>query len=175
MFRLAHLCSNQQNDGVREGQPCVGFNAEQLEECDLEGKDNFLQRIDFLKQTTTHLARLGSNNHMLFTYKRKRGQAVCLRHDHDACVWIIDTVDDDNHWDVRHAYSFPGFGYVEASKTNKKFCVSPSGKILKTFQHIFFVKKRIINYQEKNAHVIILVCRRFVHSYSGTYEAHISL
>ncbi|XP_020300611.1 nudC domain-containing protein 1 [Pseudomyrmex gracilis] len=159
--RLAHLCSNQQND-VREGQPCVGFNAEQLEECDLEGKDNFLQRIDLLKQTTTHLARLGSNNHMLFTYKRKRGQAVCLRHDHDACVWAIDTVDDENQWDVRHAYSFPGFGYVEASKTNKKFCVSPSDgsyiAIVEHTRHIFLYDKPDVGEQIAKQRIVDLNC-----------------
>lgn len=130
IYRLAHLCTDQ-NSNTGGDQPCVGFNAEQLEECDLEGKDNFLQRINFSIQTTTHLARLGSNNHVLFTCKRKYGQAVCLRHDHDACVWIIDDVGDDTQWDIRHTHNFPRFGYVEASKTNKKFCVSPAGKTLR--------------------------------------------
>ncbi|XP_025990887.1 nudC domain-containing protein 1 isoform X2 [Solenopsis invicta] len=122
--RLAHLCTDQQNNSVGGDQPCVGFNAEQLEECDLEGKDNFLQRINLLTRATTHLARLGSNNHVLFTYKRC-GQIVCLRYDHDACIWEIGNGNDDTQWNLKHVHSFPGFGYVEASKTNKKFCVSP--------------------------------------------------
>lgn len=116
----------------------MGFNAEQLEECDLEGKDNFLQRINLLTRTTTHLARLGSNNHVLFTCKRKHGQMVCLRYDHDACVWEIDNKDDDIEWNLRHVHSFFGFGYVEASKTNKKFCVSPIGKVIEIFFKYYF-------------------------------------
>lgn len=142
----------------------MGFNAEQLEECDLEGKDNFLQRINLLTQRTTHLARLGSNNHMLFTYKRKHGQTVCLRHDHDACVWIIDDAQDDTQWGIKHIYSFPGFGYVEASKTNKKYCVSPTGKILNNNLTFFQDYKRILIYNH-----ISIYCRWFICSYSGTY------
>ncbi|XP_029659461.1 nudC domain-containing protein 1 isoform X1 [Formica exsecta] len=142
--RLAHLCTDQ-NSSTGGDQPCVGFNAEQLEECDLEGKDNFLQRINLSMQTTTHLARLGSNNHVLFTCKRKYGQAVCLRHDHDACVWVIDDVNDDAEWDIKHTHSFPRFGYVEASKTNKKFCVSPTDgsyiAIVEHVRHVFLYEK----------------------------------
>lgn len=120
------MCTDQAT-GKSEGQPCLGFNAEQLEECDLEGKDNLLQRIDLFKQENTHLAMLGTNNHVLFTYKTKSGQAICLRHDNDGCLWITGKA-DDTKWDMEHYYTFPGFGYVEASKTNKKFCVSPVGK-----------------------------------------------
>lgn len=134
LYRLAHLCTDQQgNKVINEDQPCVGFNAEQLEECDLEGKDNFLQRINLLTRTTTHLARLGNNNHILFTYEKKHGQMVCLRYDHDACLWEMSNGGDDAQWNLRHVCSFPGFGYVEASKTNKKFCVSPIGKTSEIF------------------------------------------
>ncbi|XP_072753953.1 nudC domain-containing protein 1 [Anoplolepis gracilipes] len=141
--RLAHLCTDQNSNGG--DQPCIGFNVEQLEECDLEGKDNFLQRINLSTRTTTHLARLGSNNHVLFTCERKYGQAVCLRHDHDACVWIIDDVNDNAEWGIKHIHSFPRFGYVEASKTNKKFCVSPSDgpyiAIIEHTRHVFLYEK----------------------------------
>ncbi|XP_019697360.1 nudC domain-containing protein 1 isoform X2 [Harpegnathos saltator] len=144
--RLAHLCTDQQSNSIREGQPCVGFNAEQLEECDLEGRDNFLQRINLSTRTLTHLARLGSNNHVLFTYERKHGQMICLRHDHDACVWVTDdTCDDYTQWDIQHIHNFPGFGYVEASKTNKKFCVAPIDgsyiAIAEHARHIFLYEK----------------------------------
>lgn len=136
IYRLAHLCTDQTNTSVGEGQPCIGFNSEQLEECDLEGKDNFLQRINLHTQATTHLARLGSNNHILFTYKLKDGQVICLRHDHDACIWLTDDL-ANKQWNLKHVYSFPGFGYVEASKTNKKFCVSPIGKTFEKSLDIF--------------------------------------
>lgn len=142
--RLAHLCTDQ-NSNTGGDQPCIGFNAEQLEECDLEGKDNFLQRINLSTQTTTHLARLGSNNHVLFTCKRKYGQAVCLRHDHDACVWMINDMGDDTQWGIKHIHNFSRFGYVEASKTNKKFCVSPTDgsyiAIVEHTRHVFLYEK----------------------------------
>lgn len=128
LYRLAHLCTNQIDN--KQEQPCLGFNAEQLEECDLEGKDNLLLRIDLVEQTNTHLAMLGTSNHVLYTYKTKNGQAICLRHNNDGFLWITDQV-NDNKWNIKHYYTFPGFGYVEASKSNKKFCVSPTGKYLK--------------------------------------------
>ncbi|XP_017790405.1 PREDICTED: nudC domain-containing protein 1 [Habropoda laboriosa] len=140
---LAHLCTDQV-DSKQEGQPCLGFNSEQLEECDLEGKDNLLQRIDLVAQENTHLAMLGTSNHVLFTYKTKSGQAICLRHDNDGCLWITGKV-DDTKWNMEHYYTFPGFGYVEASKSNKKFCVSPADgsyvAILEHTRYIFLYKK----------------------------------
>lgn len=105
----------------------VGFNAEQLEECDLQGRDNFLQRINLRDHSTTHLVMLGTSNHVLFTHKLKAGQALCLRHDHHGVVWIPEQ-EESGQWGIRHVCTFPGFGYVEASKTNKKFCVSPPSK-----------------------------------------------
>lgn len=140
--RLAHLCTDQMDN--KQGQPCLGFNAEQLEECDLEGKDNLLQRIDLITQENTHLAMLGINNHVLYTYKTKSGQAICLRHDNDGCLWISGQV-NDTEWNIKHHYTFPGFGYVEASKSNKKFCLSPSDgsyvAILEHTRYIFLYKR----------------------------------
>ncbi|XP_043665320.1 nudC domain-containing protein 1 [Vespula pensylvanica] len=142
--RLAHLCSENSDAPGGEGQPYLGFNSEQLEECDIEGKDNILQRINLISQKTTHLATLGTNNHVLFTYKMKFGQAICLRHDHDGCLWITDIV-EDNIWNIKHTTTFPGFGYVEASKSNKKFCVcSPDGSyvaIIEHTRHVFLYEK----------------------------------
>lgn len=141
--KLAHMCTNRV-DGKLEGQPCLGFNAEQLEECDLEGKDNLLQRVHLAPQENTHLAMLGASNHVLFTYKTKSGQAICLRHDNDGCLWVTGQADDIK-WDMEHCYTFPGFGYVEASKSNKKFCVSPVDgsyvAILEHTRYIFLYKR----------------------------------
>ncbi|XP_018350171.1 PREDICTED: nudC domain-containing protein 1 [Trachymyrmex septentrionalis] len=161
--RLAHLCTDQQNNSVGGDQPCVGFNAEQLEECDLEGKDKFLQRINFLTQATTHLARLGSNNHVLFTYKRKYGQTVCLRYDHDACIWEMDNGNDNTQWNLQHVHSFPGFGYVEASKSNKKFCVSPIDgsyiAIVKHTRHVFLYERPDVEAKSAKQRIIDLDCQ----------------
>jgi hypothetical protein len=69
---------------------------------------------------------LGSNNRILFIEKQSFGQMICLRHDHDGCIWKIKDSDSED-WELEHIHTFPGFGYVEASKTNKKFCVSSPG------------------------------------------------
>lgn len=147
--RLAHLCSDEA-DNKQQGQPCLGFNAEQLEECDLEGKDNLLQRIDLVEEKNTHVAMLGASNHVLFTCKTKSGQAICLRHDNDGCMWVTGEV-DDTKWNMEHYYTFPGFGYVEASKSNKKFCVSPTDgsyvAILEHTRYIFLYKRPEPNVQ----------------------------
>ncbi|XP_017760282.1 PREDICTED: nudC domain-containing protein 1 [Eufriesea mexicana] len=155
--RLAHLCTDQANS--KQGQPCLGFNAEQLEECDLEGKDNLLQRIDLITQENTHLAMLGASNHVLFTYKTISGQAICLRHDNDGCLWITGKV-DEMKWNMKHHYTFPGFGYVEASKSNKKFCVSPADglyvAILEHTRYIFLYKRPESNIQVEKQWIVDL-------------------
>ncbi|KZC07704.1 PREDICTED: nudC domain-containing protein 1 [Dufourea novaeangliae] len=156
--RLAHLCTDQ-TDSKLEGQPCIGFNSEQLEECDLEGKDNLLQRINLVTQENTHLAMLGTNNHVLFTYKTKSGQAICLRHDNDGCLWITGKA-DDTKWNIENRYIFPGFGYVEASKSNKKFCVSPYDgsyvAILEHARYIFLYKRPELNSQIEKQWIVDL-------------------
>ncbi|XP_043285241.1 nudC domain-containing protein 1 [Venturia canescens] len=140
--RLSHLCTSDSETG--EGQPLVGFNADQLEECDLQDQDNFLQRINLNEHSTTHLAMLGSSNHVLFTQKLTFGQRLCLRHDHHGCIWIPRDNDTEN-WDVEHVDTFPGIGYVEASKTNKKFCISPPNgsyvAIVEHTRHAFLYEK----------------------------------
>lgn len=65
----------------------IGFNSEQLEDCDITGEENILQRINLVTHSTTHLAMLGHSNRVLFTEKYSSGHAVCLRHSHDGCIW----------------------------------------------------------------------------------------
>ncbi|XP_063993014.1 nudC domain-containing protein 1 [Diachasmimorpha longicaudata] len=126
--RLSHLCTDQPEDAP--AQPAIGFNAEQLEECDLEGDQSYLQRIDLQEHLTTHLALLGNNNRLLFTQAHR----LCIRQDHDGCVWRL--VEDPTDWTVQHESSLPGFGYVEASKSNKKFCVCPrNGHYVAIIEH----------------------------------------
>ncbi|XP_034950207.1 nudC domain-containing protein 1 [Chelonus insularis] len=131
--RLSHLCTEQQ-DGNNE-QSVIGFNSEQLEECDLEDNDNTLQRINLKTQTTTNFAIFGSRNRVLFGYKSKSCQILCSRYDHDACIWELkDSRSDD--WAISHTTTFPGFGYVEASKNNKKFCLlAPNFSYIAIIEH----------------------------------------
>ncbi|KAJ8670273.1 hypothetical protein QAD02_001532 [Eretmocerus hayati] len=141
--RLAHLCSSVQESNS-QGHPTIGFNSEQLEECDLSGAENILQRINFTTHTATHIVMIGSSNRIIFCEKRNNEQVICLRHDHDGCLWSIKdspTVE----WELKHTCTYPGFGYVEASKTNKKFCSSPPNQsfisIVEHTRHIFLYEK----------------------------------
>ncbi|XP_011505619.1 PREDICTED: nudC domain-containing protein 1 [Ceratosolen solmsi marchali] len=132
--RFSHLCSNQQEVNAQD-QPAIGFNSEQLEECDLSGSENILQRINFANHSITHMAILGSSNRILFIEKQSSGQIICLRHDHDGCIWMMKESNNED-WELEHIHTFPGFGYVEASKTNKKFCVSPpDGSFIAVVEH----------------------------------------
>ncbi|XP_015110562.1 nudC domain-containing protein 1 [Diachasma alloeum] len=135
--RLSHLCTDQPEGAT--AQPAIGFNAEQLEECDLEGDQSYLQRIDLQEHLTTHLAILGTNNRLLFTQTHR----LCIRQDHDGCVWSL--LEAPNDWNVQHESTFPGFGYVEASKSNKKFCISPQNgdyvAIVEHNRHAFIYEK----------------------------------
>lgn len=110
-----------------QSQPAIGFNAEQLEECDLSEDENILQRINLSNHEITHMVMLGSSNRVLFSEKEPFEEVVCLRHDHDGCIWKIKENTDDD-WYFEHVHTFPGIGYVEASKTNKKFCLASHGK-----------------------------------------------
>ncbi|XP_011311454.1 nudC domain-containing protein 1 [Fopius arisanus] len=135
--RLSHLCTDASE--VETGQPAIGFNADQLEECDLEGNQSYLQRINLEFHLTTHLAILGTNNRLLFT----QHQRLCIRQDHDGCVWHLQEVPND--WQLNHESTFPGFGYVEASKSNKKFCISPGNGhyvvIVEDTRHAFIYER----------------------------------
>lgn len=72
---------------------------------------------------------LGSSNRVLFSEKEHSGEIVCLRHDHDGCIWKMkETINID--LEFKHLHTFPGFGYVESSKTNKKLCLASPGKLI---------------------------------------------
>jgi len=49
----------------------------------------------------------------------------------------MDDANDDVKWNIKHIHDFPVFGYVEASKINKKFCVAPIGKIFRKIIYIY--------------------------------------
>ncbi|XP_046624693.1 nudC domain-containing protein 1 isoform X1 [Neodiprion virginianus] len=157
--RLAYLCTEE--PGTGGGHPMLGFNSEQLEECDIQERENQFQRINIDSHKTTHLVILGANNCVLFTQRVKHGQLLCLRHDHDGCVWVAGESNDE-HWRLKHISTFPGFGYVEASKTNKKFCVSPPNgsyvAIVEHARHVFLYEKPVGNSKIGHQRIVDLGC-----------------
>jgi hypothetical protein len=53
--------------------------------------------------------------------------ALCLRHDVDGCLWQFESPKEDGHWPCTHIGTFLAFGYVQASKQEKKFCTCSPG------------------------------------------------
>ncbi|GAB1597442.1 nudC domain-containing protein 1-like [Argonauta hians] len=125
--RLSHLTSEQWNPNPDEqNKP---FNSQQLEDCDLyPDSQAMLVRIDGVTHKITHQAHLGSHQWLFNTFTDvEKIPAVCLRHDVDGLVWQLG---DDDSLDLamppwRHIATFNAFGYVQASKQQKKFSACP--------------------------------------------------
>ncbi|XP_014786647.1 nudC domain-containing protein 1 [Octopus bimaculoides] len=125
--RLSHLTSEQWNpDPDKHNKP---FNSQQLEDCDAyPDTQAMLVRIDGVKHEITHQAHLGSHQWLFNTFTDvEKAPAVCLRHDVDGLVWQLG---DDDSFDLatqpwRHVATFNAFGYVQASKQQKKFSTCP--------------------------------------------------
>lgn len=107
-------------------RPLKSFNVQQLEECDelpeesasiwqLDGETHgILQQVDI------------SSYQWLFCGTLTRGSAppLCLRHDVDGVVWQPEVSPDDGSLAWRHVSTFNAFGYVQASKQERKFTVN---------------------------------------------------
>jgi hypothetical protein len=65
----------------------------------------------------------------LFSVRMKADDvpALCLRHDVDGCLWQFESPEEDGHWPCTHIGTFLAFGYVQASKQQKKFCTCSPG------------------------------------------------
>lgn len=121
--KLAHLCSEQE-EGV---QP--SFNTQQLEECDAVTCDtSSLLRLHSSSHLVTHEVSLSSSQWLFkVVCEPSETPAICCRHDVDACIWQMKEVKtDDKTWPHEHVGTFSAFGYVQASKSQKKFLASPS-------------------------------------------------
>ncbi|XP_043921692.1 nudC domain-containing protein 1 [Protopterus annectens] len=114
---LMHLTSAELNSD-RDGGPC---NAQEVEECDLGPEDtSCLTRFEGSTMKATHVVSLASHQY-LFTVAVDPAKmpCFCLRHDVDALLWQPQADQKENMWD--HVATFNAFGYVQASKQDKKF------------------------------------------------------
>lgn len=121
--RLAHLCSDQE---VTDNTHTPAFNSEQLEECDTGNTNIVLVRLDPSNHSISHQASLGGHQ-ALFTTRLSATSvpALCLRHDVDGCMWqpLPSPKPDLSVWPIDHVGTFHAFGYVQASKQQKKFSI----------------------------------------------------
>ncbi|XP_039275475.1 nudC domain-containing protein 1 [Nilaparvata lugens] len=127
--RLSHLCSDTPVKDIDVCGSAPSFNMEQLEDCDsTPGEYKVLMRVDGVTHEVTGEYTLAGHQ-WLFSIEQSTSSAaaICIRHDVDACVWQPRAV---NHppaapWPCQHIGTFYAFGYVQASKQNKKFLLSP--------------------------------------------------
>lgn len=84
---------------------------------------SYLVRIDIATMTVTHKLNLGSNR-PLFTLHQKPGAlpAIVIRSDVDALIWAPKlSPTNPSDWHLSHEATLNAFGYVQASKEQKKY------------------------------------------------------
>ncbi|XP_058821774.1 nudC domain-containing protein 1 [Topomyia yanbarensis] len=138
--------AEETRDGAVDEMPPVSNLASQLEDCDfgITGQDAeyTIERLSLASHETTHKVFLGSNA-PLFTVCLRPGfpAALALRHDVDACLWLQQAGTD---WSLRHEGTLHAFGYVQASKQQRKFLTcSPDldyAVICEAERHVFIYK-----------------------------------
>lgn len=105
--------------------------------------------MDAITHQTTHKANLGSNNPVLFTLCLRAGSplALALRNDVDTCVWlpyIQPSIENELTLNIKHEGTLNAFGYIQASKEQKKFMQCPPDMnyaiICEPHRHIFVYK-----------------------------------
>ncbi|RZF41823.1 hypothetical protein LSTR_LSTR005285 [Laodelphax striatellus] len=126
--RLSHLCSDTQVKDIDVCGSAPSFNMEQLEDCDsTPGEYKALMRLDGVTHEITGEYTLAGHQ-WLFSVQQtaSAAPAICIRHDVDACVWQPQVATEASAlWPCQHTSTFYAFGYVQASKQNKKFLLSP--------------------------------------------------
>jgi hypothetical protein len=113
------------------------------------------ERFDGETQKVTHRIPLGRIGPLFSLNLRPNDPpAIVLRFDHDACVFLqtnSSNVQDSSKWNLRHVGTLAAFGYIQASKQQKKFITCNGnmdyGIISESERHIF-VYKRSDNWSE---------------------------
>lgn len=109
----------------------------------------FLERLDATTHEGTHKVFLGMN-HPLFATTLRPGfpRAIAIRNDVDCCLWLQMTPTDDT-WELKHESSLHAFGYIQASKRERKYLMcSPDTNlavISETSRHLFIYKNTYKN------------------------------
>ena len=112
---LPHLTTDRPIAAQPELQP--GLNSEELEECDTCDTED---RLVWGGGGGVEVASLEGRQHLL-TLPSAGGAApqLCTRHDVDGLVWRLEGEG------AVHVATFPALGYVQASKTQRRFLAAP--------------------------------------------------
>ncbi|XP_061163412.1 nudC domain-containing protein 1-like isoform X2 [Saccostrea echinata] len=120
--RLAGLTSDQLNPDPEEGKE-KPYNSQQLEECDVFPEESSsLMRFDGDTHKITHQTSTGSHQFLFSaSLDKDKPPAPCLRHDVDGIMWQPENLCKETELPWQHVATFNAFGYVQASKQNRKF------------------------------------------------------
>lgn len=105
----------------------------------------FLGRLESTSHKTSHKIFLGSN-HPLFSAVLRPGfpKAIAVRNDVDCCLWLQSVSPSDEDWALRHEATLHAFGYIQASKRERKYLMcSPDTNlavICESSRHVFIYK-----------------------------------
>ncbi|MFH4973639.1 hypothetical protein AB6A40_000348 [Gnathostoma spinigerum] len=100
-----------------------GFNTEQLEECDVSAEE--IHKIRWLNDKSGEIIRecdISGRNVLFSVSLGFEPKSLCLRMDVDGILWMFSS---DEGKPVIHRATFNAFGYVQASKTERKFSSCP--------------------------------------------------
>uniref|UniRef100_G3MP54 NudC domain-containing protein 1 n=1 Tax=Amblyomma maculatum TaxID=34609 RepID=G3MP54_AMBMU len=143
--RLAHLTSDSEVAGSEK----PSFNYQELDECDNTTEYFTFMRLCGDSHRTTHQINL-SGHQWLFSVRSSADlmPALCLRHDVDGLVWQPRNVmaeGDADSFRVEHVATFNAFGYVQASKQDRKFvAASPDfsfAAVCNAVRHVYLYRQ----------------------------------
>jgi len=113
---MANLTTENPIVGNQEAQANC-FNSEQLEDCD---NCESVDMLVWLGGEENIEASLAGHQHLATVMEVDTAlPAICTRHDVDGLVWRVG---GDG---VKHIVTFPALGYVQASKTQRKYICCP--------------------------------------------------
>lgn len=136
------------NDPQSNPEP-VSTLASQMEECDYgigADKENYLSRLVWNNEDTSHQVYLGSNP-PLFEVNIRSGfpNAVAFKHDVDALIWIQKPYTESGEWAMMHEETIDALSYVQASKQQRKYtaCAPDCSYVVicEPERHVFIYKR----------------------------------
>lgn len=151
--KLAYLCSDKENTS----STMTYVNTQELEECDFEDDTSALifERVCVTTHSVTHRIQLNTSKYCL-SVKTDDDMplSVALTNDVDACIWKPELTKEG--FDMKHIGTLLAFGYVQASKKQRKFTIcSPDLSktvICDSSKHLFIYRQDtpIINGELRN-------------------------
>lgn len=124
--QLNQTASAALNQDDHRPPPGSSVSGDALEECDSMPEDTcVLLRLDIGKHSATHQCNLGAHQYvMTAALNSATPPSFCLRHDVDTLLWQPG-FSSDNIWRCEHVGTLNAFGYIQASKTQRKFSLAP--------------------------------------------------